>query len=180
MPLIMHHVLIMLCTYIILNSRLFQDVFKQCPSRLLSRWRWVTTASQSWQNALTRILIVILSENIWAIAFKLGMGVDLCMGYNYIDGHFDDLDLELDAWSQWLGRSSQSVNRSGFHWYLVHVPVSVCWSLQIQSVGQSVRLSLVPGICSSFCVLIFAGKARPSWSRTPWHTSETTSQQVEM
>ena len=38
------------------------------------------------------------------MAFKLGLKVDLCMGYNYTHGRFDD----LDAGSQWLGRGKRS------------------------------------------------------------------------
>ena len=45
------------------------------------------------------------SDNISAVAFKLGMKADLCMGY-YTQSSFDDLD--LNARSHWLGRGNNS------------------------------------------------------------------------
>ena len=52
-------------------------------------------------------MIIFVSENIEAMAFKVSMKVDVCMGYNYADGRFDDLD--LDARSQWLDRGTNLV-----------------------------------------------------------------------
>ena len=41
------------------------------------------------------------------MAFKLGMPVDgLCMAYNYVHARVDDF--ELDAKSQWVGKSKKS------------------------------------------------------------------------
>ena len=40
------------------------------------------------------------------MAFKLGVMVDLCMGYIYTHGLFDDLG--LNARSQWLGSGKKS------------------------------------------------------------------------
>ena len=47
-----------------------------------------------------------IADSIQAIAFNLGMTVDLCMAYNYAHARFDDLD--LDARSQWDGRGKIS------------------------------------------------------------------------
>ena len=43
-----------------------------------------------------------VSDNVYAMAFKLGMTVDLCMSYLDAHTHFDDLDLVER--SQWVGR----------------------------------------------------------------------------
>ena len=52
----------------------------------------------------TCILKVISRKIFKVMAFKLGMNVDLYMGYTH--GHFHDLD--LDARSQWLSRGTNS------------------------------------------------------------------------
>ena len=51
-------------------------------------------------RCLTYINSHILNS-IYAMAFSLGMTVDLCMSYN-----FDDLD--LDARSQWVGKGKKA------------------------------------------------------------------------
>ena len=53
-------------------------------------------------NSLTCSLIVNISDNIEAVAFNVGMTVDLCMAYIYIYIYIDDL--ELDARPQWIAR----------------------------------------------------------------------------
>ena len=54
---------------------------------------------------LDYFLICNISDNIYAITFKLGMTVDLCMPYAH--ACFDDLD--LDARSPWVGKGKKSV-----------------------------------------------------------------------
>ena len=47
-----------------------------------------------------------ISDSISAMAFTLGVTVDLCMTCMHAHARFDDLD--LDARSQWAGKGNQS------------------------------------------------------------------------